>query len=332
MREALRERIASFIESGVRDDGARDALLADLLAHQAERVEPYRRLLAARKLRDSDPLRWPALPTDVFRFARVASHAPSSDVRVFRTSGTTAGERGEHFFAELGLYDLAARRAAESFLFCAPVSRLLVLAPRERDAPDSSLAYMLARFGEWFAPAVYAWEGKLEVDTLKRELDTREPIAILGTAFAFLFAEDALDRSYTLPPGSFVMETGGTKGRARAIDPRSLRSLLHTRYGAPVLGEYGMTELSSQLYDAGDLRYAWPPWVRVSIVHPETLEAMAQGELGLVRIDDLANLDSIAAVQTSDVGTIEDGRLELAGRASEAVPRGCSLAIEEALR
>jgi hypothetical protein len=332
MREALRGRIASFIESGVRDDRARDALLADLLVYQAERVEPYRRLLAARKLRGGDPLRWPALPTDVFRFARVASHPPSSDTRVFRTSGTTSGERGQHWFAELGLYDLAAKKAAETFLFRAPVSRLVVLAPRESDAPDSSLAYMLARFGEWFAPAVYAWNGALDAGGLKRELDTREPMAILGTAFAFLFAEDALDRSYTLPSGSFVMETGGTKGRTRAIDPPALRSLLATRYGAPVFGEYGMTELSSQLYDAGDFRYAWPPWARVTIVHPETLEAMPEGERGLVRIDDLANLDSIAAVQTSDVGTIEHGRLALEGRASGAVPRGCSLAIEEALR
>jgi hypothetical protein len=98
-----------------------------------------------------------------------------------------------------------------------------------------------------------------------------------------------------------------------------------------VFGEYGMTELSSQLYDAGDLRYAWPPWVRVSVVHPETLEPMPDGERGLVRIDDLANLDSIACVQTSDVGTITHERLELAGRGSGAVPRGCSLATEEAL-
>jgi hypothetical protein len=332
MRDVLRERVVAFIRSALHDDEARDALLRDVLSHQSSQVEPYRRLLSARKLLELDPLSWPALPTDVFRFARVASHAPSSDIRVFRTSGTTTGARGEHAFADLGLYDLAAKKAAETFLFTGDVDRLVVLAPREADAPDSSLAYMLARFSEWFAPATYAWSGELDVDVLRSALETDRPIGILGTSFALLFAEEALDRRYELAPGSFVMETGGTKGKTRAIDARELRAALADRYRAPVIGEYGMTELSSQLYDTDSpLRYAWPPWVRVSIVHPETLAPLPAGELGLVRIDDLANLDSVAAIQTSDVGRIVGDRLELAGRSSDAVPRGCSLAIEEAL-
>jgi hypothetical protein len=332
MRDVLRERIVELIRSGANDAGRRDALLRDLLSHQASEVEAFRRLLSARKLLDLDPLSWPALPTDVFRFARIAGHPPSSDVRVFRTSGTTSGERGAHPFRDLGLYDLAAKKAAETFLFTSPVERLVILAPRETDAPDSSLAYMLARFGEWFALPSYAWDGALDLAALRSALETDRPIAILGTAFALLFAEDALDRRYELPRGSFVMETGGTKGKTRAIDARELRAALADRYRAPVIGEYGMTELSSQLYDTDSpLRYAWPPWVRVSIVHPETLAPLPAGELGLVRIDDLANLDSVAAIQTSDVGRIVGGRLELAGRASDAVPRGCSLAIEEAL-
>src|SRR5690606_37568438 len=105
------ERLAN----GGRDDSARDALLVDSARWQAERVEPYARLCRARRVdvaaaRGPDDL--PAMPTDVFRVARVAAHAPGVDARTFLTSGTTSGARGVHALRDLSLYDRAARAAA----------------------------------------------------------------------------------------------------------------------------------------------------------------------------------------------------------------------------
>jgi hypothetical protein len=157
---------------------------------------------------------------------------------------------------------------------------------------------------------------------------------------------DSLDgAALPLPPGSFVMQTGGFKGRSREIDARTLRRELARTFGLrdhEVVSEYGMTELSSQLYGDGllrgrlepdgDERLIAPPWVRITPVDPESLRPVPLGGVGVLRIDDLANVSSCVSIQTADLGRLDgEGRVVLLGRAPGAVPRGCSLAIEEAL-
>lgn len=336
MRAALRARI---LEAIARADGeGRDALLRDLARWQAARVAPYGRLVARHAARGVDPLDWPALPTDVFRHVRVAGHAEDEDVAVFRTSGTTSGARGEHAFAELELYDRAAERAARLALF-AGLARadLVILAPTPDEAPSSSLSYMLGRFAEWFGRRA-RWVFPID-ERLARALDEagEAPVALLGTSFAFVHAEDALvARRFAMPQGSFAMQTGGFKGRSRELDAAALRAGIAARYGLPdarVVAEYGMTELSSQLYERfGAPGRLWaPPWVRARVVDPETLAEVPDGSTGLLRLDDPANLDSVAAIQTADLAIRHADGLELLGRAPGAVPRGCSLAVEEAL-
>ncbi len=344
MREALYARAAALIDGladGSRDDAARDALLADLATYQAARVPAYGRLLASGRDR--------ALPTDVFRFARVASFPEAEDARVFRTSGTTQGLRGAHPLRDLSLYDRAARAAARYALFPdVDRLRLVILAPHPDRAPDSSLSYMLGRFEAWFGRDVrWVWGDGLDAGALAAALADAEargePVALLGTSFAFVHAEDALGaRRFRLPSGSRLMQTGGFKGRSREVAPDALRAALRLRYGLDeprVIAEYGMTELSSQMYeralrDAVDGRaprpgYWVPGWVRARPVDPDTL-APTDG-VGVLRLDDCANLDSVSAIQTSDLAALDGHALILHGRAAGATPRGCSLAIEEAL-
>lgn len=348
---SLLNRIARFIDrcaDGARDDAMRDALLAELALEQAAQVEPFRRYLQG-ETRRPRAFATPALPTDVFRFARVAGHAPAQDIRTFRTSGTTAHARGEHAFRDLSLYDRAARNAASYALFPeASRVRLCILAPNEHEAPDSSLSYMLARFIDWFGAgnSTYVWrDGALRADLLADTLlaaqARREPVALLGTSFAFVHAHDALgEQVFRLPAGSRIMQTGGFKGRSRSIEPSEMLELLHARYGVPydhIVQEYGMTELSSQLYDAPLTaavthagRQFWVPgWVRAEPIDPVTLEPVSGEEVGLLRIDDLANVGSVCAIQTGDLARRVGSGIVLLGRAPGAVARGCSLAVEE---
>ncbi|MCA9529059.1 MAG: acyl-protein synthetase [Myxococcales bacterium] len=376
-RDALGREVAALIDrlgGGASDDGARDALIDRVARYQRERVEPYGRLCAQRDLARAATLGategWPpALPTDVFRYVRVASHDAARDVRVFRTSGTTAQAdparaRGAHPFCDLALYDRAARAWARHLLFPDRERMALVmLAPPERDTPDSSLSYMLTRFEAWFerdARRGSAWvvgEHGLDLDSLTAGLEaaTRrgEPVALLGTSFAFVHALEGLrDRRFALPEGSRVMQTGGFKGRARAVAPDAMRRALTAAFGVPdpfIVAEYGMTELSSQLYEStlrdalfaaevGPRRLLAPGWVRATPVDPESLGPVEAGTPGILRIDDLANLDSVCAVQTSDLarsvqaeGTGARAGVEVLGRAPDAVPRGCSIAADLAL-
>lgn len=356
MTPPLRERITRFIDAcarGSRDDHARDGLLGELAAEQAASVPSYAKFLASETRRPAGRL--PALPTDVFRYTRVAPHPERQDVRVFRTSGTTSGARGTQALRDLSLYDQAARAAAEAMLFPDRARmRLVVLAPTEADAPDSSLSYMLSRFVEWFGASDSAHVfrgGALEVSALVQALQRAEregaPLALCGTSFAFVHAEDALGPlRFSLPARSRIMQTGGFKGRSRSVEPAEMLSLLAARYGVPpawIVQEYGMTELCSQLYEttlreaalglAPTERRLWiPGWVRAEPVDPDTLQPTAAGEVGLLRIDDLANADGVCAIQTSDLarraGPDHDG-LVLLGRAQGAVARGCSIAVDQ---
>jgi len=348
-RDELKARVEALIasfEAGQRvDAAARDELVEDLATWQARRIPEYGRL----QRRDAWP---PALPTDVFRFRRIAAHPEERDLRVFRSSGTTSSERSVHVYCDLGLYDLAARVAARYMLFPdVDRMRLVILAPHEDEARDSSLEYMLARFAEWFGTqCTWVWRrGTLDHELLTKQLRSAEtsgqPVAVLGTSFAFVHAEDGLgDRRFELPPGSRVMQTGGYKGRSREVDPEVLLAAIGARYGVTatrIINEFGATELSSQMYGTtlreeldgsqGPRRLWVPPWVRATPVDPDTLQPVDGDTVGILRIDDTANLDSVCCIQTADLARRLDDGIVVLGRAPGAVPRGCSLAADQAL-
>jgi hypothetical protein len=190
-------------------------------------------------------------------------------------------------------------------------------------APESVFVGTLDRDGTWvlnFEAAIAAMQGST-------------PKLILGTAFSFVHLLDYLaekEERLQLLPGSRVMETGGYKNRSRTMPKAELHSLVTQFLGVPrenIICEYGMSELSSQAYDAKDPKrnFHFPPWAQVQIISPETGREVADGETGLIRIFDLANIFSVAAIQTEDLAVRHGNGFELIGRAALAEARGCSL-------
>lgn len=349
--DALHARVRAKIAGG---DEPFDVLAAELAQHQARFSPGYARLCASRGV---DPTRdpphaLPAVPTDAFRVARVATFPEGLEEATFRTSGTTVGTRGAHPMRVLSTYHDAAMRGAERTLF-APFparTRIVAIAPSVDEAPDSSLSRMLAWFvaerGDAGSVFVRPDEVDRAIDTIERAaLDGR--VMLLATAFAWVHVIDRLaGRVVPLPPGSRAMQTGGFKGRSREIPADELRRLIASTFGLPrseVVGEYGMTELTSQLWatpEMGEIGEAFatgdrwlyraPPWMRVSACDPATLAPVADGARGIARIEDLANVESAWAVQTADEIVVHlGGAIEILGRLPGATPRGCSLAIEE---
>jgi hypothetical protein len=172
----------------------------------------------------------------------------------------------------------------------------------------------------------------------------RKPYTVFGTAFAWMHFFDAFSERFRLPEGSIVLETGGFKGRSREVARDELYGLFAERLGVPpthCVSEYGMSEMASQFYDSTLYDYASgiqrtprkvaPPTVRTRLVDPVTGEDAAPGHPGLLTHYDLANLNSVLALQTEDMGiAAEDGDgFHLLGRAPGAVLRGCSLTAEE---
>jgi hypothetical protein len=147
---------------------------------------------------------------------------------------------------------------------------------------------------------------------------------------------DCMDRSrirFALPPGSRVMETGGFKGRARVVNRDELYARTCDAFGLrleSIVAEYGMTELTSQYYDAAppDSHKAGPPWLRARVVGLEG-STLAFDRIGALVHVDLANRSSCIAIQTEDLGMRTADGLVLIGREREAPPRGCSLDAED---
>lgn len=61
------------------------------------------------------------------------------------------------------------------------------------------------------------------------------------------------------------------------------------------------------------------------VISPETGAEVVDGEIGLLRIFDLANVYSVMAIQTEDLAVRHGNEFELIGRMPQSEPRGCSL-------
>jgi hypothetical protein len=276
-------------------------------------------------------------------------------VHHFATSGTSTQVRGTLYLDTLELYEASLLPTFQRFVFpdlpdSETRAAIRVLAPSPEDAPDSSLSHMfgvaLAELGD--ADSGFdVEEGELQVDRLLTRLvesaASETPIALCGTAFAFVHLIDHLIRRgvlVVLPPASRILETGGFKGKSRELPRAELYGELKRVLGVPaerIVNQYGMTELGSQFYDsvlrapAEPRRKLGPPWARVVIVDPETGHEAATGQIGTIVVVDLANTGSVAALQTADLGRAVLDGFEVIGREPGAEARGCSIATDELL-
>ncbi|MDZ7269763.1 MAG: long-chain fatty acid--CoA ligase [candidate division KSB1 bacterium] len=337
------------------DDEHFDRLALKIFAHQIRENAVYRRFCEQLSPAALTPRHWqeiPAVTTSAFKQVPLACFPPEQAVCIFHTSGTTQARSGRHYFRTLEYYRTAALRSFQAYcLPDRPQLRMLFLGPTAEHFPHSSLGYMFTAIREeWGArgSAAFMTPAGLDLAGLRRALlraqEEQMPVFLLGTAFALVECLEAFAaQGFTprLPPHSRILDTGGYKGRTRELPRREFQQRLCEVFGVPrefLLNEYGMTELSSQFYESrlpgtplqdanSDVKFM-PPWVRVLAVDPENLRPLPPGETGLLRIFDLANIDSVMAIQTEDVGRAWQDRIELEGRASAAELRGCSLLTE----
>ena len=326
--------------------------------HQFECNPIYRSFSISRGAKPGQLSGWPeipAVPTDAFKAAPLLCGSPTEAEAVFRTSGTTRGaqRRGSHYLLDTSLYRSALLQGfAASLLSDRTTIPILSLVPPWDEVPDSSLSFMIScvieSFGE-MGSEFFAGKDELRTEAFiaaaHRQAERGEPILIAGTSLALVEVLAAIGKARAavrLPPGSRVMDTGGSKGAERDLTRAELYERTEKLLGIPpshVINEYGMTEMSSQFYDgvagAGTKEekrsYTGAGWVRSIAVSPEDLTPLPAGEIGVLRHLDLANLDSVMAIQTADLGSASGRDVRLRGRATGAEARGCSLATAEML-
>jgi hypothetical protein len=232
----------------------------------------------------------PLLPARAFKSAPLVSGDPKEAERIFRTSGTTAGTqvRGEHHVRDLALYRGSLLPNFRAHLLPEGVPMpVLCLLPSPDAAPDSSLSFMMGEVVGAFGAregATRDGEGPvsvggdaaetpvgpgggffvhpergIEIGPFREALETAVtgtgPVLLAGTAFAFVQWLEVVGKEgwrVPLPEGSRIMETGGYKGRTRAMSRAELYHSLSGAFGVPaerIVNEYGMTELLSQFYE-----------------------------------------------------------------------------------
>ncbi len=329
--DPLARKISDFIQDTPATDAAFEALALAQFKRQYECCAPYRRLCDGLGRTPDRVNRWqdiPAVPAQAFKVYDLSCAPMFQTVAAFHSSGTTGAQTSRHFLDAdaLALYETSLRAGFDAAFPDRP-HRLWALMPDPRTAPRSSLSHML---GTLDAERFY-WEDDAALTSDLAALT--EPVTLFGTAFAFVQLFDGTGQNWRLPAGSLIIETGGFKGRAREVPREELYALFGTRLGVPAEdchSEYGMSEMASQFYGRGlDPVKRGPHWVRTRAIDPETGEDAAPGTPGLLRHYDLANWNSVQALQTQDLGTLTPDGFVLHGRAPDAEVRGCSLTVEE---
>ena len=284
MSHALVDTLLSFIAQDGCSDAEFDALALRLFAAQHAGNPAFRRFCQGRGATPRSVKSWrdiPAVPISAFKEATLSCAPADAAERVFMTSGTTRGDvRGRHYHPTIAVWDASFRgNFARRFMQGVPRLRMALLFPSEQEMPNSSLAHYLALAAKDFGTADSAYfvglQG-MDVEGLRaflRQAQERgEPCAVLGASYSFVHFMDALAASgeaFHLPAGSRILDTGGYKSQSRELPLEAFYAALARNFGVPrerCINMYGMTELSTQFYDDGNVLVpsvkSGPHWLR----------------------------------------------------------------------
>ncbi len=351
-RHRLTEDVLKYIEAGVDSDvpDFNDYALRMFAFHY--QVNPiFHEFCEAKKVRPGDISRWEDIPmvyNDVFKTHLVASFPLEQSVMACLTGGTTSlTQRGRIFRDEDGkkLVFAANRKMTGSYLFpdfeAGKRCRILILAPSPEMAPSMGMAIGMDQTRQAFGtPDSRFLLGKsgIHVNDLLKALRESEasgvPVALIGATSAYIYFFQACRRKkmkFCLPPGSRICDGGGYRNRFGVFGRDDYYSMVEEVLG--ITGTYcvnvlGEAETATNLFDDSLRRHVRglpkrqrtrpvPPWSRVLAMSIDELKPLPDGEVGLLAHWDLANVPTVLAVITDNLGyTTDNGRgCEMVGRA-----------------
>lgn len=270
----------------------------------------------------------PFLPIEFFKKLTVISSEKKPET-VFTSSGTTGSITSKHLVADLSLYNSSFLNGFQRFYGSPKELIILALLPSYLERKDSSLIYMVDQLIKETNNEHSGFYLK-DLDTLAEKLialdEAGKKVLLLGVSYALL---DLIElRTFQLK-NTYIMETGGMKGRRQEMIKEALHTILKAGFGVnKIHSEYGMTELLSQSYSNGDGLFSCPPWMQVLTRDTEDPFTLVKRTTGGINIIDLANLYSCSFIATQDLGkTYGDGSFEILGRFDTSDIRGCNLMV-----
>ena len=277
----------------------------------------------------------PLLPIKAFKEAKVitANEVNPDKSLIFRSSGTSAMHRSQHFIADKEIYRESILSGIKHFY---ELDDYVIWAytPGYNTNPNSSLVWMLNMLIERESSGLSRFlplNTPLDQKEIDKVVHSGKKLMVFGAAFGLM---DLIEfAKIQLPNQSVILETGGMKTHRRQISKEELHQQLADGFGLPlsnIHSEYGMAELLSQAYARGSLWFKPVSWMDISIRDPQDpLSEMPYGEEGLIGIVDLANLYSCSFILTGDKGIQkEDKEFQVMGRWNPKNLRGCNFLIE----
>lgn len=307
-------------------DFEREALR--LFRHQAVSCAPYAEYLHLIGVEPSEVERVediPMLPIELFKSHDIYCGEERPQM-IFTSSSTTGIHPSHHAVADLALYERAFTEAFRSFYGEPSRWSIYALLPSYLEREGSSLVYMVDNLirqcssGGFYLHDYEALIADMAADT--------KPKILLGVTYALL---ELAERYAPKFANTIVMETGGMKGRRAELPKSELHRILCKAFGVEKIhSEYGMAELLSQGYSAGDGIFRTPRWMRVLIRDINNPFARLEvGRRGAIDIIDLANQSSCAFIATQDMGIrYADGSFRIEGRVEASDIRGCNLLVQ----
>jgi hypothetical protein len=272
----------------------------------------------------------PCMPISFFKNNDIKTGEWVSE-RIFASSGTTGSVTSSHHVMSNRFYLENAERCFRHFFGPLDNFHFLALLPSYLERNNSSLVamvdYFISKSNSEFSGFYLNNIDELLADLEGLKNDNRKVI-LWGVSFALLDLAEKFQLDLT---HCIVIETGGMKGRRKEIIKSELHQILKKRLNVDTIySEYGMTELLSQAYSTRSERFTCPPWLK--IIGRDITDPLHKGllnETAGINVIDLANIHSIAFIETEDLGKVyPDESFEILGRMDNSDVRGCNLMVE----
>jgi hypothetical protein len=270
----------------------------------------------------------PFLPISFFKTQQVQTTSFEPEL-IFESSGTSQFQKSKHRIKSLSIYQQSFTKGFERFY--GPVSDwcILGLLPSYFENAHSSLICMvsdLIKASGQPESGFYLYDHQKLYEILSQLEEHGRKTLLIGVTHALMdFAEHfRIQLNHTV-----LMETGGMKGRRKELTRQETHHFLKERMGLEAIhSEYGMTELLSQAYSAGQGLFQPVPWMKCMVrAEDDPLEVKEEGP-GILNVIDLANIYSCSFIATDDVGSVSsNGNFEVWGRMDYSDVRGCNLLV-----
>lgn len=308
-----------------------EQIALEVFRYQAKECEPYKRYIEELCVKPTDIAKIeqiPFLPIALYKHFRISTKP--TDQIVFTSSGTSSSAVSHHHVADVSLYEQSFTKGFEFFYGTPSQCNIYALLPSYLEREGSSLIYMIENLiSKSYDGGFFLYNHDALIDSLQKRDKTKKTI-LFGVSFALL---DLVEQHpINLNNKVVVMETGGMKGRREELTRQELHNLLCKGLGvSSVHSEYGMCEMLSQAYSAGNGIFCSPSHLRIlarSITNPNLI--LPHNTRGAINIIDLANLYSCSFIQTDDVGkTLSSNTFKIDGRLDKSEIRGCNLLLNK---